>query len=164
MNILQKCWPTAYRPFLMKVVQAAAKHDEPELVQEFNWHELRDQRCKHLERGISEARTCEITILMVVYEPLRYLCFWFLRRGSSYRRTRRQQQGKVPPLCDLVWLEGSPTTRVLQYYSWLLSGKGRRMRLVWGRAYASFEEWSKREPEQLLLFRTACPVGAPWVF
>ena len=53
---------------------------------------------------------------------------------------------------------------MLQYYSWLLSGKCRRMRLVWGRAYASFEEWSKREPEQLLLFRRACQVGASLVF
>ena len=67
-------------------------------------------------------------------------------------------------MCDLVWLEGSPATRVLQYYSWLLSGKGRRMRLVWGRAYASLEEWSNREPRHLLLFRRACQSASSLVF
>ena len=105
---------------------------------------------------MTEARTVQLLILCVVLEPLRYLTLWFLRRGSIVRRKYRQNKGRTPPICDFVWMEGSPATRVLQYYSHLMSGKARRLRLIWGRSYSSFKAWADAEPALLQQFRRAC--------
>jgi len=74
-------------------------------------------------------------------------------------------KGKAAPICDLVWYQVSPSTRVLQYYSELLTGKSPRLRLLWGRGgYAGFEEWSVNEPEPLFVLRRAVCVASSWVF
>ena len=86
-------------------------------------------------------------------EPFTWLGKWFLRRGSNFRRARRQAQGKPAPLCDMVWLEGSAVVRILQYLSFLLSGKAPRLKLIWGRSHSSFWHWARDQPAQLSLFR-----------
>lgn len=163
MNLLTRLWNIAYKEFLITVVKLACA-SEPELTQDFNWHELRSKRCKYIESGLTEATVTSLVILCIVLEPLRFLTKWFLKRGSSFRRTRRQKAGKTPPLCDLVWLTASPATRVLQYFSLLMSGRAKRLRLLWARGgHSSFEQWAAHNPATLAVLRRAIMVASSLV-
>ena len=93
-----------------------------------------------------------LTVMIIVLEPLRCLTHYFMHHSRSVK-----QPAEWPPLCSLASHSRSLVSAVLQYYSWLLCGAGMRLRLLWQRECASFEEWAsdERYSEQLLLLRTA---------
>lgn len=62
----------------------------------------------------------------------------------------------------MVWPTASPITKVLQYYSFLLTGLAPRLRLIWSRCYTSFDEWAEKEPEALESLRICITVAHSW--
>ena len=152
MNLMSKLWPCAYSAFMFQVKQVF-EGDGEGLVEDFDWHQVRSKRATFIHGCLTEVVTMSITIMCVVLEPLRHLTFWFLRRGSTFRRVRRQQLGGAPPpVCDLVSLQRSPATRVLQFYSMALAGKAKRLRLIWARSHDSFESWTNDSDNAELRF------------
>ena len=129
--MFKRVWGIAFGKFLAVLIKKRVASDEPDLIQAFDWHHLRNKRGKYIEGMLTEGTLVALVIIGLVIEPLRYLTKWFLRRGSMFRRLNRQRSGKTPPICDLVWLEASPVTKVLQYYTELLNGKASRLRLLW---------------------------------
>ena len=70
-------------------------------------------------------------------EPLRFITFGFLACARIVKSPCRW-----PKLCDYVYPPFSDITTVLQYYSQLLRGSGRRLRLLYGLdGHASSEAW-----------------------
>jgi hypothetical protein len=63
-------------------------------------------------------------------------------------------------LCDLLNPHSSPLIQVCQYLSFLLSGRAPRVKLLWGRAYDSFDAWAIEEKEQLFIFRRTVECAA----
>jgi hypothetical protein len=82
-----------------------------------------------------------ITAITIIVEPIYFLTRYYLRGASYPRRRLAQLQGGAPMLCDLVEPAFSPVTLVLEYYSSLLDGTAPRLKLLFGRSYANFEEW-----------------------
>ena len=70
------------------------------------------------------------------------------------------RRGKPPPVCVMTDLRRSPIQRALQYYSELLSGRSPRLSLLWGRAFASWEEFCSGEEDTLLMLRRAVLVAS----
>ena len=71
-------------------------------------------------RTIKTSFWAQVIILAIVPEPIRWMTRWFLRRSSVPRRLKRQSKQQPGPVCDLVWYEASPCTRVIQHLSQLL--------------------------------------------
>ena len=110
----------AFGKLSIRAVQKGARDEDPELVQDVHWHQVRSQRYKTVEAGLSEEMVVILTMCCIAFEPLRFLTRWWLWRGSTKRRAARQLAGGVSPMCDMIWPAGSPAIRVLQYLSFLL--------------------------------------------
>ena len=102
-------------------------------------------------------------IYCIILEPLQWLTRFYLRMVSFRRRLRRQRLGKPAPWVDLIDEELSPTTCVLQYYSWLAAGRASRLLLLYARQYTSFADWAAREPQLLGALRRGISVASSWV-
>ena len=94
MNALRKLWNIAFRRFIVTVIKKTGG-DEPDLIQDFDWHYIRNKRAAYLSPLLTERMVLSLTILALVLEPLRYITKWFLRRGSSYRRNWHQKSGRA---------------------------------------------------------------------
>ena len=145
------------------VTQPSKNSADADMIQDFDWRNLESKRYKYLDVHLTEATTISIVILAVVFEPLRWNAFWFIRRSSTQRRAAVQQKGGAPPIMDLVWLESSPITRVLQYLSFLASGGAPRLILIWSRSYESFGSWADNDEAGLEQFLMLLECAASWM-
>ena len=162
--MLRRLFGRAFRRLKVSVTAQGSRHnsDDPAIQQDFSWRQLLGKRAAFMKENLTEATILSLTIIGVIFEPLRWLSRWFMRRSSVHRRVARQQRGGVPPVADLVWAEASPAVRVLQYLSQLASGRASRLRLVWGRACSSWEEFCDKEPAALVLFRDSLETAVGW--
>ena len=165
MNMFAKTFVLAFDKMSLKVIKQGEQNEDTAYLIDVDWHAVRGSRCSKVLAGLSDNGTfARIVILGVVLEPIRWLTRWFLRRASITRRLKRQQKKMAAPIMDMVWYQASPAVRVLQYFSQLLSGNARRLRLIWSREYNSFEEWADSEEELLDVFRRAIGMASSWVF
>ena len=84
LGILQQLWSIAYSSIRLRVDTPDTDLD-PALYQEFNWHKLESKRCKYMHRNMTPSRTAACVITSVVFEPLKYLGAWWMRRASAIR-------------------------------------------------------------------------------
>jgi hypothetical protein len=77
--------------------------------------------------------------------------------------SQAQMKGRVPPLCDLVWIATSPAILVLQYLSQLLTGCSNRLVLLYSRTHDNFETWARDRPDDLARFRRTVQCAHAWV-
>ena len=117
-----------------------------------------------MQRGLIEFNFQVLNMLSIALEGMRSLTRWFMRRPSIVRRACWQQQGRTPPLCDLIWAQASPAIKTCQYFSALLAGKSSRLILVWSRRHDSWEEFCEAEPELLFIFRRVVMCIDAWAW
>ena len=88
----------------------------------------------------------------------------FLRMSSLPRRRKMQLRGLPPPMASLASLEHSVVTLVLEYYSFVMSGRAPRLKLLRSLKYANFEEWASKETALRDSLRRGVVVASAWVF
>ena len=110
----KRLFKLAYRHTSFKVVGTDAAGGT--LTEHFDWHEVKVKRYKYLMDCNVELLAVWLAIICVILEPLRYLTSWFMKRASVVTRVAKQQAGKRPPLCDLVFpLTCNKSTAILQF-------------------------------------------------
>ena len=128
-NAIQKLWRISYGSIRVRRLKAEAKaalgrvqSAAESIIHEFYWHKLECARCNFLGAHLlTEWIVLGIVSLNIVFEPLKWLHRWFMRRSSMVQRARRQMLGKLPPICDFVSIERSPATRSCSIIrTWLL--------------------------------------------
>ena len=153
MNMLPRLLPRAFAKFSAPSDGGGGDEEAKPfefLSGDFDYHKVESAMYRAYSAGVAAAPFLPSTIIMcIVMEPLRYITKWFLRRSSVARRTRAQLRSRRPPLCDLMSATSSVFIKVLQYLSFLLTGRAPRLALLWGRRYDSFSEWASSEPDQL---------------
>ena len=164
MNLLSRLWPLAYQKLTLRAIKVGKNAGDPELTQDFDWHNVEGKRCQFIGRSLGERLTQSLIITCIIFEPLRFHTKWWLRRSSIIGRVRNQQRGRPPPLCSLVWVHTAPVTSFWQYLSFLLSGRAPRLKLLWSRRYNSFEEWATNEPDGLAKLRNGVGTAVAWLF
>ena len=137
--------------------------EDPAIQIQWHWHELFGKRGRRVRDGLSEEQLTTLIILAIVMEPCRYLARWFMKRASSIGRSRAMRKGRSPPLCDLTWARASPAVKALQYLSYVLSGRARRLMLLYGRCAGSFDEWSHANPSALMQLRRTAQCAIVWI-
>ncbi len=144
---------------MRSIVVEQGDHDEAYL-QELAWHEVAGKRLGRTMAFVenSETRT-SVLIMAVVKEPMRLLTRAFLRCAKVV-----QNPCAWPKLLDFTSPGHSPVWMALQYLAHLVSGPGRRVRLLIGGCQCKDLQTFLREyrPVALKLLRsTTC--AASWV-
>ena len=79
-------------------------------------------------------------------------------------RAAKQQAGRVPLVCGTVNMLFSPGVRILQCYSWLVTGSALCTGLVWGCSSYCFDGLATNAPEEVHFFRKTLEVAVGWVY
>ena len=166
MQMFARLSDIAYGKLSVKHVQPGASLGDPDFVQDFHWHTLLGNRWRFIKERTTERQFLYIIVSCILFEPLWWFTQWWLRRGSFVRRATRQQQGKTPPVCDMIWMHASPAVRMLQYWSSLAAGKGGRLKLLWSRSHSSWGEWCEDDAnaEVLAVYRKTLFLLSSWTF
>ena len=123
---------------------------------EIEWHKV----CgSHMRRGLFVAtdtgRHVNILIMAIVFEPLRQHHLWLLQTGHSVI-----DRARWPPVLSLMWAKTSHITKIMQYYSQLLTGRAQRLRLLWWRlGCQDFEDFRVHYPSIHKLLRRSIVVA-----
>ena len=122
---MMRSWVRAFSKLSVRAIQASTFAD-PDLEQDFHWHQLRGKREAFIRGSMNEDMLQRITICCIVLEPLKYITKWFMRRSSPVRRIKNQRAGKAAPIFDLANPLMSPIMRVLQSFisSWRVRLRG----------------------------------------
>ena len=107
-------------------------------LQECDFPHVAGVRFKRAVQFVNSPTTRQrLTVMAVVKEGLRFLTSRFLRCACAV-----QHPCKWPKLCEFVSSATSPAWLVLQYFSQLLSGRGRRLQLLFrADGKDSLESW-----------------------
>ena len=117
---------------------------------EANWNAVQGVPACISEKGLEDKMTFfYIRARAIILEPTRWLTRLFSRQTIPMVRARKQQAGRVPPVCGTVNVLFSQGFRILRYYSCLATGSAPRMALIGRYTHHSFDEWATDEPEDV---------------
>ena len=162
-NTFSSLWPLAYGALTVRIVKYTVNNEDESLTQDFNYHALQSRRHSYVGLGLLESTILRLIVACLYFECLTYIHRWFRQRTSHKQRDKRQRRRKPAPLSDLVWRAASPAVKVLQHISRLLSGTSPRLKLLYSRSYANWNEFCDHEVDVLLMFREVGLCIQAWI-
>ena len=133
MGVLKMLIPRSYSAMCYQIQRDPDRFnkDHSAYNSEVAYSEVQGTMLKTFEVGVRKAGNDElVTIFAIVLEPIAWLTRHFLRMSSLPRRRKMQLRGLPPPLASLASLEHSVVTLVLEYYSFVLSGRAPMLKLL----------------------------------
>lgn len=127
-----------------------AAETDPSFTMAAEWHRVTGTRLTRFLRVMSDPlELFIISCLCVILEPYAFLTKMFMKYSTMQRN-----YSKSPPIFDLIWDRTSIICYVLQYLSWLLTGRAARLRMIYCRqGYNTFKDWHDARPDQVSYLR-----------
>ena len=81
MNLLSRLWPLAYQKLTLRAIKVGKNAGDPELTQDFDWHNVEGKRCQFIGRSLGERLTQFLIITCILIRQHLFiiiLCLSFL--------------------------------------------------------------------------------------